>query len=286
MEEQRAEMVPAEVDRRSEPEAVTERARLSPEAARTITDAIKVKAEELWTMLLDAYEGGAHLALGYGSWGDYFEAEFGGDHSYGYRLLDSGRVVRAIEAHSPIGERPNEAQARELAPLARENPEDAAEVWTEVVKSTEGRPTARAVKEAVSGTSEAAAKPEDDANRESERPEVGELPSGTGWMDAPLNEFSPTSERGEDGLYTGRMFYPHGEGPAQSLMDRLSDLVEQAYSDNLPEEEEGERFEVKGEVPIIRDGRRAYASLYGLAIKDLPAILDALVALEKEREVN
>jgi hypothetical protein len=50
-----------------------------------------------------------------------------------YRLLDAGRVVKTIEAHSPIGERPNERQARELAPLAKKDPEEAARLWAELV---------------------------------------------------------------------------------------------------------------------------------------------------------
>ncbi len=39
-------------------------------------------------------------------------------------------MVRGIESHSPIGERtsvPNERQARELAPLVKADPEEAAE---------------------------------------------------------------------------------------------------------------------------------------------------------------
>ena len=36
--------------------------RLSEAQARTLTDDIKERAEELWGRLLEAYEGGAHLA--------------------------------------------------------------------------------------------------------------------------------------------------------------------------------------------------------------------------------
>ena len=65
--------------------------------ARILTDNIKARAEELWHLLLHAYERGAHTALGYSSWGAYYEAEFGGKKSQAYRLLDSGRVVKALQ---------------------------------------------------------------------------------------------------------------------------------------------------------------------------------------------
>jgi hypothetical protein len=107
---------------------------LDRESARSLTDRIKASAEELWHMLLEAYEGGAHRALGYPSWGAYFEAEFGGHQSRGYQLIDASRVVSAVEEHSTNVERPNEAQARELAPLAKTQPEEAARVWGEVVE--------------------------------------------------------------------------------------------------------------------------------------------------------
>ena len=87
-----------------------------------------VRVEELWGKLLSAYEGGAHTALGYSSWGAYFEVEFGINQSRGYQLLEAGRGLRAIESHSKILERPKESQARELAHA----PAQAAEVWKEV----------------------------------------------------------------------------------------------------------------------------------------------------------
>jgi len=59
--------------------------------------------------------------------------------SRGYQLLDSGRVVKAIESHSTIVERPNEAQARELAPLAKADPQAAAGVWEKSVRDAHDR---------------------------------------------------------------------------------------------------------------------------------------------------
>lgn len=131
---------------------MTSLVRLSETQARTLTEEIKGRAEELWGRLLEAYEGGAHLALGYSSWGEYFEAELGGDKSRAYQLIDAGRVVQAIEDHSTIVERPTEGQARALRSVVKESPEEAAELWGDVVEESNhmGQPvTAAAVKEKV-----------------------------------------------------------------------------------------------------------------------------------------
>ena len=118
---------------------------LGPDEARSLTDRIKARSEELWHLLLEAYEGAAHTALGYKSWGAYFEAEYGGGKSQAYRVLDAGRVVKAMEEDSPIGERPaipNEYVARELAPL-KGDPETMNRVWGGVVE--EARKTGEGV---------------------------------------------------------------------------------------------------------------------------------------------
>lgn len=120
---------------------------LSREEARSLTDEVRLDAERLWRKLVELYEGGAHRALKYGSWGAYFKAEFGGSRTRAYHLLDAGRVAREIE--SPIGDSPvpNESQARELAPL-RHDPETLKEAWTEVVETYE-KPTAADVRAVV-----------------------------------------------------------------------------------------------------------------------------------------
>jgi hypothetical protein len=102
------------------------------------------------------------------------------------------------------------------------------------------------------------------------------------WLDTPLNEFRSRLEKQEDG--TIRLHdYPHGEGEAQGLMMRLFSGVDFAYERFL-EEEEGERLETKGEVPVIRSGHREYEALDSLKLRDLPAILDTLVVLEEEQK--
>jgi len=119
---------------------------MSSTEARSLTEEVKADAEALWAKCLRLYEGGAHLALGYKSWGAYWQAEFGGGKSRGYQLLEAARVVEALPDSTIVEWRPNEAQARELAPL-KDSPEQMAEVLEEA--SANGKPTAELVKTAV-----------------------------------------------------------------------------------------------------------------------------------------
>lgn len=125
--------------------------RLTMDEARTLTEEVKTDAAVLWRKLLRLYEGEAHLALEYASWGEYYVAEFGGSYPHAYRLLDAGRVVAAIEAQSPIGDSvPNETVARELAPILRDQgPEAVADAWEEAVEEHGPTPTARKAREIV-----------------------------------------------------------------------------------------------------------------------------------------
>lgn len=106
-------------------------AELDAGSARALTDEVKRDAEQLWSKLLRLYEGGAHTALGYPSWGKYFEVEFGGSSRHGYRLLDAGRVLESV-THGSLAAAPNERQARELAPLLREDEQAVVEVWRDL----------------------------------------------------------------------------------------------------------------------------------------------------------
>ncbi|MEO8520040.1 MAG: hypothetical protein ABI603_01680 [Acidobacteriota bacterium] len=91
---------------------------LTREDARILTDRIKHAAEHLYQLLLEAHEQEAWRALGYPSWREYAAIEFGKSQSYLYRLLDQGRVLRALEqaAGSPIGEIVSEHVARQIKP--------------------------------------------------------------------------------------------------------------------------------------------------------------------------
>lgn len=113
--------------------------------ARSLTDEVKDDAERLWRKLVELYEGGAHVALGYSSWSAYFKDEFGGSRSHSYRLLDAGRVARSLESVPDPGL--NVEKAAALAPL-KNDPESLRETWAEVVQLNP-EPTAANVREAV-----------------------------------------------------------------------------------------------------------------------------------------
>lgn len=146
--------------------------RLTPETARSWTDEVKRDAALLGVKLKTLHDGGAHLALGYASWGEYFEAEFGQSSRQGYRLLDAARVrelvssdpwvtdvdlsflaarpsaTESVEETAPADVvLPNERQARALAPLLDE-PAQLREAWREA--QSDPRPlTAEVVREHV-----------------------------------------------------------------------------------------------------------------------------------------
>jgi hypothetical protein len=140
---------------------------LGPSEARRFTDQVKRDAAALWRKLIELYEGGAWSALNYTSWHEYCKAEFGFGRSQSYRLLDAGRVAKAIP---PVGEwEPgprasiertangadpslliNERQAREFVPLLRAEDEDAVvEVFSELKAEHGEKLTAETVREAV-----------------------------------------------------------------------------------------------------------------------------------------
>ena len=53
---------------------------LTRQEARELTDRIRVGLSNIWNDVTEAYVRGAHLALGYESWDDYCEKEFGASH--------------------------------------------------------------------------------------------------------------------------------------------------------------------------------------------------------------
>lgn len=65
--------------------------------AMDLTGRIKTAANNLWQLLLEAHERKAWKALSYPTWEAYVKAEFDMSRSNAYRLLDQGRVTRAIE---------------------------------------------------------------------------------------------------------------------------------------------------------------------------------------------
>ena len=109
---------------------------LSKHGARTLTDQIRCDATLVYVQLLRAYEGNAHGALGYSSWGEYCEAELSIAPRRAYRLLDTARVYEVVSVshgtlHVPAP--PNERVARELAPLL-DNPNELRETYVEATE--------------------------------------------------------------------------------------------------------------------------------------------------------
>lgn len=123
--------------------------RLSLAEARDLTEEVKADAAALWAKLLTLYEGEAHKALGYSSWGDYYAEEFGESERRGYQLLEAARVMNALEPVQNFALPANDHVARELAPVLREDPERVEEVWGEVIEEHGPQPTAKQVREKV-----------------------------------------------------------------------------------------------------------------------------------------
>lgn len=77
---------------------------LTAEEARTLTEQARGLAADLWRVMRRLYEGGAHLALGYSNWGDYFEEQLrlpgeGGGRSHAYKLLRAAQVEAEVSVH-------------------------------------------------------------------------------------------------------------------------------------------------------------------------------------------
>lgn len=123
--------------------------------ARALTDEVKADAHSLWGKLLRLYEGKAHLALEYTTWGAYYEAEFGGSQSMGKKLLTAGRVLEALDPPGFRGDDDpgspllHESTARELQPLLRNGARAVQEAWEETVEQHGPEPTAKQVREVV-----------------------------------------------------------------------------------------------------------------------------------------
>ena len=74
----------------------TDAAPLTPEAARHLTDAIRVTVSALHVLVHRAYSGRAHEALGYERWADYVATEFEMSRARSYQLLGQHAVITAL----------------------------------------------------------------------------------------------------------------------------------------------------------------------------------------------
>jgi hypothetical protein len=124
-----------------------EQSRVTKEEARKLTDEVKAEASALWVRVYELYKKSVHLALGYESWGHYWEEEFGQTRGRGEQLVRAGRVAEALlMADLPVP--PNDLVARELVPVLRAEPDKLGEVWAGILKE-ESQPTARQVRSVV-----------------------------------------------------------------------------------------------------------------------------------------
>lgn len=123
--------------------AVAQTAPLTTDEARELTNRINHAGDRLVALLTEAHERRVWEALGYPSWAEYAQAEIRISRSHAYRLLDHGRVERAIEAATGERVEITERAARELKP---DLPEVTAEIKTRVES---GESVAEAVKNTV-----------------------------------------------------------------------------------------------------------------------------------------
>ncbi len=117
---------------------------LSWDAARSLTDEVKADTRALWLKLERLYQGRAHEALGFRSWGAYCAVEFNLGSARAYQLLDAGRVAKILSSSTDV-EPASEAVARELAPL-RDEPDAMQQAWSEAVERHGPTPTAEQVR--------------------------------------------------------------------------------------------------------------------------------------------
>lgn len=101
--------------------------------ARALTDEIKAATEQLWALLLRAYEQRAWAALGYESWRAWATTELDVSQSRAYELLDTARIASALGAASGISGIPEikPYDAERIKPHLGEAVEDVAELVDE-----------------------------------------------------------------------------------------------------------------------------------------------------------
>jgi hypothetical protein len=121
--------------------AVPLQPQMTEEEARRMTRQVREEFSALWNRVLDLYERGAHLAMNYTSWGEYWRSEFGVSGARGEQLVRAGRVARALrEAGLPMPA--NDSTARVLLPVLRYAPEELPKVWKAALEAHES-PTMR-----------------------------------------------------------------------------------------------------------------------------------------------
>lgn len=118
--------------------------------ARQCVNEIKAGINDVGKKLLQLYEGEGWRVLGYATWRECAQEEFGFKQSHAYRLLEFAEVTRNIE-FSPMGEKQIMPTAeRQIRPLTQLEPEDQATAWQQAVETApNGKVTAAHVQQVV-----------------------------------------------------------------------------------------------------------------------------------------
>ena len=146
----------------------------------------------------------------YETFEDYCQQRWGWSRSRAYRMIEASETVGAL---SPMGDTPmptSERQARELSGL---DPETAADVMHDAHEQTNGKPTAKAIKDS---RDRIAPKPKPVTNL-APRPPVTDLitPADLDALNTPrdgLDEFTPAPEPDEDAI-TEQLIEEHSARP-------------------------------------------------------------------------
>lgn len=120
--------------------------------ALALTEQIRKAVNRTWELLLAAYEGQAHIALGYATWESYIKTEFDLSRQQSYKLITVGEVTRALEAatgvsHASDNGSPIQVSVREAQAVKTHIEAVKAEVAQAVAEGAEPN---TAVREAVS----------------------------------------------------------------------------------------------------------------------------------------
>lgn len=113
--------------------------RMTPAEARAKTNQIKDNLTSISLLLLEMYERAGWEALGYSSWREYGQAEFGYSETRVYELLNAAKVERNVPA---IAEMDGPVPEAALRPLTKLPAEQQPEAWQRAVEVAKGnRPT-------------------------------------------------------------------------------------------------------------------------------------------------
>jgi hypothetical protein len=119
--------------------------------ARAVADEIRSHLDGARGLILELHERRGWAALGYASWADCVVKEFDQSKSYLYRQLDAAKIEREITEDNelPMGNSAHPIPERQLRPLKALPEGERKSAFKEAVESTNGKPTAKAVQEAV-----------------------------------------------------------------------------------------------------------------------------------------